>query len=193
MLCKHNHTVIKNRKLGFWGTNYTNHADQFRQFIEKLEATVNRNYLKQLPPEILHIILSYLDKAKDIFYYASTNKYNRAFVISEFSPVVRLSVEIFSSADKFESFLNYLKLPDCIIKRLSIYIPFSDKERFNRILEALISNKSITELDLCCTLEVLERNTTLWNFMDLKVLNKKVYILNDKFAHITYLDPYFSF
>jgi hypothetical protein len=66
MLCKHNHTVIENRKLGFWCINYTNHADQFRQFIEKLEAAVNRNYLKQLPPEVIFIILGYIYETKSL-------------------------------------------------------------------------------------------------------------------------------
>ncbi|MFN7094993.1 MAG: leucine-rich repeat domain-containing protein, partial [Burkholderiales bacterium] len=33
-LCKHSNTVIPNRKLSFWGTSYTNHAEKFRQFID---------------------------------------------------------------------------------------------------------------------------------------------------------------
>ncbi|MFN7093946.1 MAG: hypothetical protein ACK4M7_01145, partial [Burkholderiales bacterium] len=39
-LCKHSNTIITNRKLSFWGTNYTHHAEKFRQFIDKLEVSV---------------------------------------------------------------------------------------------------------------------------------------------------------
>jgi Leucine-rich repeat (LRR) protein len=33
-LCKHNNTILSDRKISFWGTNYTAHAEKFRQFID---------------------------------------------------------------------------------------------------------------------------------------------------------------
>jgi Leucine-rich repeat (LRR) protein len=41
-LCKHRNTIISDRKLSFWGTCYTAHAEKFRQFIDdSLKHAVN--------------------------------------------------------------------------------------------------------------------------------------------------------
>lgn len=65
MLCKHSNTVIPNRKFSLWGTNYTTHAEKFREFIdgiitEKLtNAELNTLYnetqssIKNFPDEVL--------------------------------------------------------------------------------------------------------------------------------------------
>jgi hypothetical protein len=51
VLCNHSNTIITNRKLSFWGTNYTSHAEKFRKFIDdpkifayKPETRVEKSY-----------------------------------------------------------------------------------------------------------------------------------------------------
>jgi hypothetical protein len=51
-LCKHKNTIFNNRKLSFWGTNYTNHAIKFREWINQLETVAN----PELKTEIMDIV-----------------------------------------------------------------------------------------------------------------------------------------
>jgi WD40 repeat protein len=78
MLCKHNNTIVPNRKLSFWGTNYTAHAEKFRQFIDNIpiEKLTNaesnalynetRSPINKLPDEILMRVFTFFKTRNEL-------------------------------------------------------------------------------------------------------------------------------
>jgi Leucine-rich repeat (LRR) protein/NADH:ubiquinone oxidoreductase subunit C len=138
--------------------------------------------LSILSPEILAYTIEFLDK-KALLNFAAANSAYRKLVTNEktyqqIKQSINLNDKITCNKIKFESFLQYLKSPDCVTKKLIItssslvglFYAAGEVERLTLILEALTSNKTVTHLNLsgCIdqeiktkTLQALTNNKTL--------------------------------
>ncbi|MFN7095288.1 MAG: leucine-rich repeat domain-containing protein, partial [Burkholderiales bacterium] len=131
------------------------------QFLEENGVVLGpSNLLNALPAEILSNTLEFLNK-DDQLSFAATDKYNRAFIVSEKGyrelerPInlisVKLNDKIVNDDDKFEAFLTYLKSSRCEIESLDVSDIDLGRNRYSkwfRLIEALSENKTVTDLNL---------------------------------------------
>ncbi|MFN7094880.1 MAG: leucine-rich repeat domain-containing protein, partial [Burkholderiales bacterium] len=116
--------------------------------------------LSILSSEILAYTIEFLDK-EALLNFAAANLTYRNLVTSEkayqqIKQSINLNSKITCNNNKFESFLQYLKSPDCVTKKLIItssslmglFYAGGEVERLTLILEALTSNKTVTHLNL---------------------------------------------
>ncbi|MFN7094155.1 MAG: hypothetical protein ACK4M7_02215 [Burkholderiales bacterium] len=165
ILCKHRLRPCCNRKLSFFGTNYTNHAQKFRDFIDEELGFTAEDYpisarplseedliaeFLPVPNEIGVKILSQLSQPADRCNVRLVNFRANLLSLLAQDPLKYLTINptIIQNKGKFEEFLSYLASNECRITSLNLRGIKLHGKPIAKLFKALVVNQSITSLNL---------------------------------------------
>ncbi|MFN7094057.1 MAG: leucine-rich repeat domain-containing protein [Burkholderiales bacterium] len=187
ILCKHRNTFIRNRKCSWFGTNFTNHTQQFLDVLAngELATLVSRKIaqIKQIRNNDINIIEDFFSIAAAVFSQGARSSLPRRGTINMNPEAAKVLIKdlLFDSAlinqqEDFEEMLSSLAVPACNSESLSLIgIKLSDFDQQGnavaRLVDVLAKKKNITKL----------------NLSGCEISAEDIRLISDKLPHLTAL------